>query len=476
MTGSSSTRIGRIVRRLRQEQELSQQALAARLGISASYLNLIEHDQRSVTASLLIKFTRALDVSIEALSGSEEQKLEALLREALSDPELGSDMENAAQEVSVLAAQPAVARAVLTLHQAWRAARHDAAGMALPGGRRIILPQEEVRRIYDERMNHFPILEEVADRIRQDTARDIGLRPDEPLPQSEVNHAIATRLRQRHGVIVQVLPVADVLRRYDSVSKTLVLSDLLPRESRGFQMAFQLMLFEAREAIGCIIGAEAPSSDEARTFLHIGLTNYTAAALLMPYTVFLGVAVSSRYDLEILSLRFGVSFQQAAQRLASLQRPGARGVPFFFVRSDPAGNITKSFSACGFPIPRQGNPCPQWNACTAFSAPGEIQTQIAAFANGMTFLSVARTLPGTVSRWGDPRPMQVVAIGCDIARAGEVVYADRLNLTARPTPIGISCHLCDWTECRSRAFPPVSHRLTPDVNQRVARPIPFEDV
>ncbi len=476
MTTSSATRIGRVVRRLRQERNLSQQTLAARLGISASYLNLIEHDQRSVTAALLIKFTQTLDVSIEALSGTQEQKLEALLREALSDPELGTDMDNAAQEITVLAAQPAVARAVLTLHQAWRAARHDAEGMALPGGRRLILPQDEVRRIYDERMNHFPVLEEIADTIRRDIARDIGFRPGETLPQSEVNHALATRLRQRHGVIVQVLPVDDVLRRYDPSSKTLVLSDLLPRGSRGFQMAFQLMLFEARDTIENLIREEDPSSEEARTFLHIGLTNYTAAALLMPYTAFLNAATACRYDLELLSFRFGVSFQQAAQRVASLQRPGERGVPFFFVRNDPAGNITKSFSACGFPIPRQGNPCPQWNACTAFSGPGEIHTQVAAFASGMTFLSVARTQAGTVSRWGDARPVHVVAIGCAIERAGEVVYSDRLNLNARPTPIGISCHLCDWTECRSRAFPPVSHRLTPDINQRVARPIPFEDL
>ncbi|GBR08073.1 helix-turn-helix domain-containing protein [Acetobacter oeni] len=476
MTGSPATRIGRIVRRLRQERDLSQQALAARLGISASYLNLIEHDQRAVTATLLIKFTRALDVSIETLSGTEEQKLEAQLREALSEPELGTDMENAAHEVSVLAAQPAIARAVLTLHQAWRAARHDAEGMALPGGRRIILPKEEVRRIYDERMNYFPGLEEVAETIRHNLATDAGLRPDEKLPQSEINHAIATRLRQRHGIIVQVLPVDDVLRRYDPSLKTLVLSSLLPRESRGFQMAFQLMLLEARDTIEDLIREDAPSSEEARTFLHIGLTNYAAAALLMPYTAFLNVATSCRYDLEILSLRFGVSFQQAAQRLASLQRPGARGVPFFFVRSDPAGNITKSFSSCGFPIPRQGNPCPQWNACTAFSTPGEVRTQIVAFTSGMTFLSVARTLTGTVSHWGDPRPVQAVTIGCDISRAGEVIYADHLNLAARPTPVGISCHLCDWTDCRSRAFPPVSHRLTPDINQKVARPIPFEDV
>ncbi|OUJ16760.1 short-chain fatty acyl-CoA regulator family protein [Acetobacter sp. DsW_063] len=475
MSSSPGTRIGRIVRRLRLERGLSQQALAARLGISASYLNLIEHDQRSVTASLLIKFTRALDVNIETLSGTEEQKVENLLREALSDPELGTDLEGSAHEITTLAAQPTVARAVLTLHQAFRAARHDAESISLPGGRRVILPQDEVRRIYDERMNYFPELEAVAEAVRADMARELGFSAGEALPQAETNHAIATRLRQRHGVIVRVLPVDDVLRRYDPSSRVLILSDLVPRESRGFHLAFQMMLFEAREAIENVIKDAAPSSEEARTFLHIGLANYAAGALLMPYTAYLNAAVSLRYDLDILTVRFGVSFQQAAQRLASLQRPGARGVPLFFARLDPAGNITKSFSSCGFPMPRQGNPCPQWNACTAFSTPGEIQVQIGSFTNGMSYLSVARTISSGVSRWGEPRPRQTVAIGCDVSRAKELVYGERLNLEAKATPIGISCHLCDWVDCRSRAFPPLAHRLTPDVNQRAALPFPFEE-
>ncbi|MFT8717844.1 helix-turn-helix domain-containing protein [Acetobacter sp.] len=474
MVKASSTRIGHIIRRLRQERNLSQQGLSTRLGISASYLNLIEHDQRSITASLLIKLARTLDVGIEVLSGTEEQKLEAQLREALAHPELGTSLEGAGHELSAVAAQPNVARAILALHQAWLAARHEAEGMALPGGRRVILPKEEIRRIYDERLNYFPTLESAAEILRHDMAKDLGFSTD--IPQSELNHAIATRLRLKHGVIVQVQPVDDMLRQYDPAHKTLTLSYLLPRESRGFQMAFQLMLFEAADVIKNIIDEEKPSSEEARTFLHIGLANYAAASLLMPYESFLEAAVSCRYDLDILCMKFGVSYQQAAQRVASLQRPGARGVSFFFVRTDPAGNITKSFSACGFPIPKQGNPCPNWNACMAFSTPGNIQVQLTEFTNGMKFLSVARTVSGIVTQWGEVRPVHVVTIGCDISRADEIVYSDFINLTSTPTPIGISCHLCDWTECRSRAFPPVAHRLTPDVNQRVSRPIPFDEV
>ncbi|GBQ35218.1 DUF2083 domain-containing protein [Gluconacetobacter azotocaptans] len=466
------TRIGRIIRRLRTERSLSQQGLATRLGISSSYLNLIEHDQRSVTASLLIKLTRALDVSIETLSGIDEQRLEGLLQEALCDPLLGAHGVPA-PEIAALAAQPDAARAVLTLHQAFRAAHHDATRLMLPTGTRVILPQEEARLVYDERLNYFSELEDAAERVRTDMAHGARLPDADALPPSESNHMIATRLRQHHGIVVRIAPLDGAFRRYDPDSRLLLLSDLLPRESRGFQLAFQLMLIEGRDSVERLLHDIAPSSEEARLFIRIGLVNYAAAALLMPYSAFLSAATALRYDLDILSARFGVSYQQAAQRLSTLQKPGERGVPFFFVRTDPAGNITKSFSACGFPVPRQGNSCPQWNANTCFSTPGVTQAQVAQFTDGRTFLCFSRTVTGISTGWNDIRPVHAVAMGCDITRAGEIVYSDRLNLQAPAIPVGISCHLCEWTECRSRAFPPLHHRLAPDINRRDSLPFTF---
>jgi transcriptional regulator with XRE-family HTH domain len=157
--------IGRTVRRLRLEKRLTQQALAARLGISASYLNLIEHDQRAVTASLLIKFGEHLAVDLAALSGNRERMTEAGLREVLSDPMLGLD-NVPEQEIGTLAASaPNAARAMLALYRAWRVAKEDASGIALPTGRRILLPTEEARDFFHEHANHFPALEAVAERM-----------------------------------------------------------------------------------------------------------------------------------------------------------------------------------------------------------------------------------------------------------------------------------------------------------------------
>src|SRR3954447_6699638 len=249
----SRTLIGRTVRRLRTERGLSQQALATTLGISASYLNLIEHDQRAVTASLLIKLAETLRVDLRELSGSQERQLEVGLREAFGDPLLGTEAVPDQEVEAMAAGSPHAARAVLALYRAWRVAREDASGMALPSGRRIILPNEEARDFFDDRSNHFPGLEEAAEMLAADLA---------PGAPSEMNHAIAERLRRAHGVTMTVKPLEAALRRYDPATRSLALSENLPRESRGFHMAFQLALLEARDAVEAVVKEAAPSTPE----------------------------------------------------------------------------------------------------------------------------------------------------------------------------------------------------------------------
>src|SRR6185437_14295730 len=379
----------RTVRRLRLERDLSQQALAARLGISASYLNLIEHDQRAVTASLLIKLAETLRVELAVLSGSEERQLEVNLREVFADPLVGADALPEAELCQLAGSSPNAARAILALYRAWRVAREDAGGIALPSGRRILLPNEEARDLFDERANYFPELEEAAGAI----AAEMAVSP------AEMNHALAQRLRERHGLTVTVGPLDGALRRYDPAGRALLLSEMLPRESRGFQMGFQLALLETRDAVEAALRAAAPSSPEAGSLIRVGLLNYVASALVMPYTPFLAAAKDLRHDMEAVAARFGVSFEQACHRLSSMQRPGARGVPFFFLRVDPAGNVSKRFSAAGFPF--------------------------------------ARAASRPAAHWGEPRPVHVVAMGCALAHAGELAYADGLDLDRARVGIGL---------------------------------------
>ena len=463
--------IGRTVRRLRTERELSQQALAARLGISASYLNLIEHDQRAVTASLLIKLGETLQVDLATLSGSEERQIELGLREVFADALLGAENVPEDEIAALAGSAPNAARAVLSLYRAWRVAREDSGGIALPSGRRILLPTEEVRDLFTDRSNYFAELESAAEAI----AASLG-----PVLPAETNHAIAERLRREHGLSVTVGPLDGALRRYDPAARSLMLSEALPRESRGFHMAFQLGLLEARDAVEAELKRAAPSSPEAESLIRIGLLNYVAGALLMPYQPFQRAAASLRHDMEALAARFGVSFEQACHRLSTLQRPnapgktGSRGVPFFFLVVDPAGNVSKRFSAAGFPFARYGGSCPRWVVHSAFATPGSVQVQVAELPDGAAFLCFARTVSHPGTHWGDPAPVHVVAMGCAIEHAAEVVYADGLDLARARVGIGLSCRLCDRQDCRSRAFPPLEHRLSLDPLITGASPYQFE--
>jgi predicted transcriptional regulator/transcriptional regulator with XRE-family HTH domain len=457
--------IGRTVRRLRGEQRLSQQALAQRLGISPSYLNLIEHDQRNVTASLLIKLAEMLHVDLTALSGAQERELEVGLREVFSDPHLGVEPIPEG-ELEAVAANPAVARGVLALYRAWRVAREDASGLALPSGRRILLPNEEARDVFHERGNYFAELEAVADSI----ASEMNVAP------AETNHALAERLRRLHQVSVRVSPMEDALRRYEPETRSLTLSEQLPRESRGFHMAFQVMLLEARDVVEALLATIAPSSPEAASLIRLGLLNYAAGCLLMPYAAFLDSARMLRHDMDALAARFCVSYEQACHRLSTMQRSGARGIPFFFLRADPAGNVSKQFSAGGFPFARYGGSCPRWVVHAAFATPGTIRVQVAQLPDGATFLCFAKAIEGPAAAWGEPPPVHVIAMGCDVAQAGDVVYADGVNLEHAAVGIGLSCRLCDRQNCRSRAFPPLEHRLALDPNLESDSPYRFEPV
>jgi predicted transcriptional regulator/DNA-binding XRE family transcriptional regulator len=455
--------IGRAVRRLRTEQALTQQGLAAKLGISASYLNLIEHEQRPVTAALLIKLAETLKVDLASLSGSQERQLEAGLREVFADPLLDQQVDG--RDLAALASDsPAAARGILALYRAWRVAREESSGIALPSGRRLLMPNEEARDVIHERSNHFPELEAAAEAISTTL----------PTAPSDRDYAIIDRLRRSHGLHVTVGPLEGALRRYEPSTRRFALSEQLPRESQAFHLAFQLVLLEARDAIEAQIAAIAPTSTEAASLIRLALLNYTAAAVLLPYAAFREAASALRHDVQGLEARFGASYEQVCQRLSSLQRTGARGVPFFFLRVDPAGNVSKRFSAAGFPFARFGGSCPRWVVHGAFGQPGRIHVQVAQLPDGATFLCFARSVTGRAAHWGEPPPTHVIAMGCDIGHAASLVYADGIELERAAVGIGLSCRLCDREGCRSRAFPPLEHRLVLDPALGSASPYRFE--
>ncbi len=465
--------LGNKLRRLRQERNLTQKQMAERVGISASYLNLIEHDERPVTVSLLLKLGQVFDLDLQELSDDPERQLASALAEVFADAGLKSAEMDAEEVRRLVASAPNAARAIVDLYRAWRLAREDAQAMKidLPSGRkqRIVLPTEEARDFFEGHANYFAEIETAAEALRRDIA----------VEQSGLGHGLRDRLQRLHGIKTLSLPLdqlAGALRRYDPATHTLSLSEALPQASRHFHMAYQLGLIEAKDAIDGIIRAAKLSSPEAETLCRVGLANYFAGAALMPYDAFLAEARGARYDLELLMHRFETSFEQVAHRLSTLQKPGDAGVPLFFLRADIAGNISKRFSAAGFHFSRFGGSCARFIVHEAFATPGLIRRQIARLPDGATFFAIARTLDHQAGSFHAPVSHLAVGLGCDIARASELVYSDGLDLTKlnAAVEIGIGCRLCERTNCRQRAFPPLQHRLVVDETIKGASAYAFE--
>ena len=461
--------LGHKVRRLRREHNLTQAEMAEQLGISPSYLNLIEHNQRPVTVPFLLKLGQVFEVDLQNFAEDEEARLVAGLREVFGDPLFeGSDL--GAQDIRELAnLPPALGQAVVALYNAYRARDEDLRGLAermadrdqLQVLQSSVFPLDEVRDFFHDRANHFPELETVAEELWADSELEIG----------DLFRGLADTLERVHNLRVKLMPVdvmGAAIRRFDRHNRRILISEMLPPDGRHFQLACQLAFMQHGELIDRVIAREEFSTDEARKLARLGLANYFAGAVMMPYDRFLDSARAVRCDIEILEHRFGASFEQVCHRLTTLQRPGSKGVPFFLIRIDKAGNVSKRFSASAFNFARFGGACPRWNVHDAFRTPGIIQTQVAETPDGTAYFSIARTVTKIIGGHSTPAQEFAIALGCEISYAGQLVYADGFDVKNRDaaTPIGTSCRVCERLDCSQRAFPPLNHRLMVDENKR----------
>jgi predicted transcriptional regulator/transcriptional regulator with XRE-family HTH domain len=464
--------MGARLRRLREERRLSQTAAARLLGLSASYYNQLENDERPLTAPVLVKVSAAFAVDVQVFSEEEEARLIADMREALSAA-APQDSIAAGELREVAGSAPAIGRALVTMHRKLREAVDRADAMAdRLGGTRTALPSlplmpfEEVRDFFYARHNYFHQLDVAAERLFTEAALSVG----------DVASGLAERLTRRHGL--QIVFAGDDAetpipqRKYAPRERRLLLSGQLSSGQRAFQMATQLAFLEFGEGIQRLVDENGFSSEEARALARIGLANYFAGALLMPYRPFLEATESFRYDIDRLRQRFGVGFEVVCHRLSTLQRTGARGVPFFFIRVDRAGNISKRQSATDFHFSRVGGTCPLWNVYEAFAQPGRILRQLAQMPDGRTYLWIARTVSRELGGYSTPGKTFAIALGCDLQHAGRLVYSKGLDLedpSAR-TPIGAGCKVCERAGCPQRAFPPIGAKLIVDENERRLEP------
>ncbi|MCW5724318.1 MAG: DUF2083 domain-containing protein [Maricaulaceae bacterium] len=459
---------GARLRRLRRERGLTQGEAAEALGLSASYLNLLERNQRPVTARVLLALADVFDIDVRGFAQESDKQLVADLEEAAADPALAPVGLDRVELAELAESQPRAAEAFARLYQAYRdstGAAADLIGRISTGGGGAGAAAEAVRDALDAGHNHFPELEEAADALRE----AIGLTARNRMA------ALETRLQEGHGVVTRVFGeevMGGVRRRLDLHARRLMLSDSLPMESRPFHMAACLALLEAGELIDRLADAPGFQTKEARAMYRISLAGYFAGALLMPYADFLKAAEDSRYDIAVLMRRFEAGFETVCHRLTTLNRPGARGVSFFLIRVDAAGNVSKRHGGGVLPFARAGGGCPKWSLYETFRAPERIIAQSFELPDGSRYLSAAKAVIRDGAP-GEPPVMQAVAVGCDWADAGKVVYADALK-DAAPAKTGLACRVCERADCGHRAFPPLNRKLLLDPWRRDVSPYAFE--
>jgi predicted transcriptional regulator/DNA-binding XRE family transcriptional regulator len=463
-----AAQLGAKVRALRRRESMTQAQLAQRLGISASYLNLIEHNRRPLSAPLLIKLAQVFDLDLRTFSADNDARNIADLLEVFGDPIFdGHDL--AAAEVRDFAAStPSVARAVISLYRSYRVAREAADTLTakltdgdLAGVDSSHLPTEEVSDLIQRHMNYFPELEEGAEALWRDAR----------LSGDELYAKLVHYLGAAHGVRVHVEKTASMARatrRFDPDRRALYLSEVLRRGSRNFQLAYQVGLLSQHAVLDRLCADPLLTSESSRALARVALANYFAGAVLMPYQAFVDAARSERCDIELLGHRFRASFEQTCHRLTTLRRPGAEGVPFHMVRIDIAGNISKRFSASGLRFARFSGACPRWNVFASFTTPGMIRTQLSRMPDGATYFWVARTVRKEGGGYHAPHTVLAIAMGCEVSHARELVYADGIDLESREAvvPVGLTCRLCERMDCEQRAFPPLQHPLQVNENVR----------
>ncbi|NDV00312.1 helix-turn-helix domain-containing protein [Pseudoroseicyclus tamaricis] len=452
--------IGARLRRLRRTLGLTQAKMAQDLGVSPSYITLIEANQRPVSARLLVRLAEVYDFSPGEIAGGTDLQLQGELESALKDPLFGESVARSEVE-EVVNASPALARGLLRLHEKYRAMAMAAISDENPYADRdkvelleqTARPVEEVRAYFHACQNHIDRIDRAAE----------ALADELEIWRSEPHIVLNDRLRERHGWRVRILPqelMPGLLRLIDPHRRHLNLSERLDQPGRRFQIAVQL----ARLDHGDLIEAETEAagfSPEALPLARTSFANYFAAALLMPYSRFLKAAERERYDIELLCQRFGTSYEQVAHRLTTLQRPDARGVPFFFVRLDRAGNVSKRFSAGRFHFSKFGGSCPLWNIHACFETPDKVQTQVIGMPDGTTYFSIARTVTRQLGTYESPAARFAIGLGCDIAYAPRLIYAKHMGLDAvEPEPIGVNCYLCERPDCASRAYPPINRAFS----------------
>lgn len=454
---------GAKLKEIRQRLGITQKEFSAKLGVSLPYLNQMENNNRPISGAVVLALAQEFGFDVTELASGDNERILSDIKEALADPIFAetvppvSDLRLAATNV------PMFARAFLELHRAYRQTQERLAtldeALGNSSAKLQASPWEEVRDFFHYCDNYIDAVDRAAEQFSKGRNSPDWVR------------AKTITMLETLGVHILFIDTTDI-RRFDASTNTLTLSNQAAAPTQTFQLLLQLALMTQDKLFEATLDFARFHSPQARDIAKIGLANYYAGAAMMPYAQFLDTAREERHDLERLTRIFGVSLEQVAHRLSTMQRPEAKGVPFFFVRVDQAGTITKRHSATRLQFARFGGACPLWNVHQAFETPGRFLRQLAETPDGVRYISLACEVSKSGGSFGAPTPRFAIALGCEIRHANELVYTDTMDINNPEAyePIGISCRLCERRECHQRSVPPLERQLSVDPFQREKLP------
>jgi len=460
-------KIGPKIKAFRRQLGIQANRLAEQLGISPSYLNLIEGGKRKIDGDLLLKVCQELKIELSDLTNKSDLNLANNIAELLDD-QLFEDLDILGPEVQDLVnTNPKIARALIKLGDNFKQKDHEIINKVenLSGkiidNRKASFPGEVISDFLQENKNYFPKLEEFANTIFEKVQTNNRTR----------YIALCEFLKTEYSITVKdIIPEEEkpFSKIYNKNKKELLLSDYVSLETKKLYAAAQIAHEGAINEINEYLLKFKFPSDESKKLTKIALLNYCGAAILMPYKLFHSECKKLKYDLELLQNTFATSFEQVAHRVTCLQDPKLPGIPFHMLRVDIAGNISKRFSLSGIDIPRYGGACPRWNVYSAFTRPGIIQAAVSKMTNGEKYVCIARTVEKGIKRFGQSKSILSIGLGCEAKYAKDFVYTENIDVTDKKTeiPIGVSCRTCDRLDCSQRAFPPLHKKFDVDVNSR----------
>jgi predicted transcriptional regulator/transcriptional regulator with XRE-family HTH domain len=449
------------LREMRGRLGLTQKAFADRLSVSLPYLNQMENNHRPVSAAVVLALAQEFGFDVTELTVGESERLVTDMREALADPVFTTATPPVADLRLAASNAPALARAFLDLHRAYRQTHERLASLDEALGRDETSlrpsPWEEVRDFFHYCDNYLDALDRAAEHFAATASHGKSVEN------------LAIDLLGKMGVYLHYSNIA-ALRQFDPDARRLAISTRASGPTQRFQLLHQVALLTQNDLLEATLDLARFATPEARDIAKVGLANYFAGAALMPYRTFLAAAQDLRHDLERLADLFGASIEQVGHRLSTLQRPGTKGIPFFFVRVDQAGTITKRHSATRLQFARFGGACPLWNAHRAFETPGQFLRQLAETPDGVRYLCLARDVSKPAGAFLAPVRRYAIGLGCEVQHAQALVYSDGLDLKGRFEPIGISCRICERVTCHQRSVPPLEGRIRINPNARDVLP------